>query len=303
MGSKEQRFLVQQLSLTLSAGYASYAPGESTPQQNSASEYWAGHLASSMQQALFVDTWRAGYHFHWTVQHAALTFTQTRNSAKFSRTVSGAVMGLREQLGEVGVASLLFDEQLAVPQPRDERQALLIGHLVQCCRFFAGDLADSTAIWTALLQDGTWRRLMTWAVRGLDEAFVSLVPAHDEPFPVSQLSNRSGVSELLCGWYLDAGMSAQEQAHVIRSAIDELTSRGYRDVTELVRPYYKGGFDDLCVLQQPDGSPVYCRAASEVFALLQIARSTYTVGTQPAADPSHEVWRVVGNFNQLYQGG
>jgi hypothetical protein len=207
-----------------------------------------------------------------------------------------------QHLGErTGVASVLFDEQQRAPQPSDDQQARRIDQLVQRCQYVHRDCIGVSA---AFLQDGTWRRLMTWAVRGLDEALSHAAPDLASPFPLSQLSHQSGISERICGWYLDAGMSMQEQAQVIKRAVAELADRGYREVTALVRAGYgEGEFTSLCVVQEPDGSPVYCRTASEVFTLLQTAQFTSALGTQPAPDPSGELWRVVGNFDQFCGGG
>lgn len=279
MGSSTQRLLLQQVGLTVSGAYAAHVPGEPPLRQKSVAQYWARRLASAAQQTFFASVWRAGYHFHWTVARTALTYVQTPESATFSSAVAGALSGLQEQLGEMGVACASFNEWQEV-QPRDEQQARRIGCLVQRCRSFA---SDPVSMWAEFMQDGTWYQLMTRVVVGLDEAFSHLPLDPASPFPTSPLSRQSGISELLCGWYLDVGMSAPEQAQVIVNAVAELAERGYRDVSDLVRPYYDGKFDYLCVLQQPDGSPLYCRTASEVFALLEVARREHPVGTPPCS--------------------
>jgi len=307
--------MLQQLSLTASGAYATHIPGETTLQQNIAAEYWAKQLASTAQQALFVSVWRAGYHFHWTVARAALTYVQARDSTGFSKTVTGALRGLQEQLGEIGVASASFNEQQEV-QPRDEQQARRVECLVQCCRHFAD---DSMGMWAAFLNDGTWPRLMTWAVRGLDEVLARVVPDHAQQVTAAQLSASSGVSELLCSWYLDARMSLEERAQAVKDAIAELTARwGYRDITELICQMnaadaagYPGERREeqvyLCVLQTPEGGPVYCRSSRRLFKELQAARDKNTPYEHcPAPDPRQHPWMVTGNFDledDEYAGG
>ena len=315
MGSNTQRFLLQQLGLTASGAYATHIPGETTLQQNIVAEYWAKQLASAAQQTFFVSVWRAGYHFHWAVARAAHTYTQTHDSAEFSSTVTGALKGLQEQLGEIGVASASFNEQQEV-QPRDEQQARRIECMVQCCRHFAN---DSMGMWAAFLNDGIWHRLMTWVVRGLDEAFARDVPDHAQQVPAAQLSASSGVSELLCIWYLDARMSPEERAQAVKDAIAELTAQwGYRDISELIRQMnaayaaedpgeYREEQSSLCVLQTPEGGPVYCRSSRRLFKELQAARDKNIPYERcPAPDPRQHPWMVAGNFDledDEYTGG
>jgi hypothetical protein len=315
MGTSIQRFILQQLSLTASGAYATHIPSETTLQQNIVAEYWAKQLASAAQQTFFVSVWRAGYYFHWAVARAALTYTQTRDSAGFSSMVTGALRGLQEQLGEIGAASASFNEQQEV-QPRDEQQARRIECMVQCCQHFAN---DSMGMWAAFLNDGTWRRLMTWAVRGLDEALARDVPDHTQQVTAAQLSASSGISELLCTWYLDARMSPEERAQAVKDAIAELTAQwGYRDITELICQMNAADAAEypaehreeqayLCVLQTPEGGPVYCRSSRRLFKELQAARATNTPYERcPAPDPCQHMWMVAGNFDledDEYAGG
>jgi hypothetical protein len=73
-------------------------------------------------------------------------------------------------------------------------------------------------------------------------------------------------------------------------AIAELTGQwGYRDITDLmrrVREQLDLEFDYLCVLQEPDGSPVYCRQARRLWRRLSEARAEGRRYDEcPAPDP------------------
>jgi hypothetical protein len=92
-------------------------------------------------------------------------------------------------------------------------------------------------------------------------------------------------------------MNLQEQA--IEEAIQELTRRGYRNVTELVKPFYEeGDFDYLCVLQKPHGEPAYCQLPETLFVILEAARTNNeTSEMRTAPEPSSAIaWTLVGNF-------
>jgi hypothetical protein len=70
-------------------------------------------------------------------------------------------------------------------------------------------------------------------------------------------------------------MTDQEQEQV-EQALAELTQVwSYQDVTDIVKPYYLEGYDYLCTLQAPDGSPIYCRTSQQLFAVLAGARAKY----------------------------
>lgn len=294
MGTNRQPFILQQLSLTASTAYAVCVPNESTLGQNIAANYWARKFAAEEQHPLFVTTWIAGYHFQWAVQRAALTYAQTRNSAEFSSIVTGAIQQLQNQLGEdTGEARTRFNKQHAL-QPCDERQIWQIEALVLRCRHFTN---DSWRIGSAFQNDGTWRQLMIWTVLGLDESLSQLAFDGVAQVTATQLSARSGISELLCSWYLDTHLSQEERAQAIQDALIELTTTwGYRDVTALIRQAHAADAaeypgtdreDYLCVLQTPQGGPVYCRSSSRLSEELQKARDRNTpYACCPAPDPS-----------------
>ena len=105
------------------------------------------------------------------------------------------------------------------------------------------------------------------------------------------------------------GQSAAEQAQVLE-AISELTARwGYRDVTELLRQHLRDTppeeedqptFEYLCVLQSPEGGPIYCRTSRRLFKELEASRNAnmpYEEGC-PAPDPRKHMWMITGgNFD------
>ncbi len=87
-------------------------------------------------------------------------------------------------------------------------------------------------------------------------------------------------------------------------AIQELVTQwGYRDITSLIRSVNEQEdreFAYLCVLQEPDGSPVYCRTARRLWRRLSEARAEgHHYDTCPAPDPSRpeNLWMVIGNFD------
>ncbi|MBA2397057.1 MAG: hypothetical protein H0V70_30415 [Ktedonobacteraceae bacterium] len=98
--------------------------------------------------------------------------------------------------------------------------------------------------------------------------------------------------------------STQEQA-----AIAELTTKwGYRDISALIVAWkkhmaeqYREDADTttyLCVLQTPEGGPVYCRTAKRLFRELETAQARNEPHEQsPAPDPAQNMWMVVGNFD------
>jgi hypothetical protein len=58
------------------------------------------------------------------------------------------------------------------------------------------------------------------------------------------------------------------------------------------------GFDYLCVLQTPEGGPVYCRRERQLFKELEDARAMGHRWEQcPAPDPEENLWMIVGNFD------
>jgi hypothetical protein len=86
------------------------------------------------------------------------------------------------------------------------------------------------------------------------------------------------------------------------TAIAELTGQwGYRDITDLVRRVNEQedlDFDYLCVLQEPDGSPVYCRRARRLFKELSAARAEgHRYEECPVPDPEKNLWMIIGNFD------
>ena len=100
-----------------------------------------------------------------------------------------------------------------------------------------------------------------------------------------------------------------EEAIII--AINELTTQwGYRNITELLRKWYQyQGYaafnssydsnepDYLCVLQTPEGGPIYCSSTKRLYQELQKCRSANRrYELCPAPDPTTQMWRVVGNF-------
>ncbi len=98
------------------------------------------------------------------------------------------------------------------------------------------------------------------------------------------------------------------QALTKDAAIAELTGQwGYRDITALIRRVNDQldavdgdmqRFDYLCVLQQPDGSPLYCHRERKLFKELNDARvAGHRYEQCPAPDPAKNLWMVIGNFD------
>ncbi len=98
------------------------------------------------------------------------------------------------------------------------------------------------------------------------------------------------------------------QPALVHNAIKELIGQwGYRDITELVRRVQEQldameegnitGIDSLCVLQEPDGSLIYCQNKRSVLLELDEARTRGRYYKQcPAPDPKMFLWMVIGNF-------
>lgn len=106
-------------------------------------------------------------------------------------------------------------------------------------------------------------------------------------------------------WYRLEPLTEEEKAAIterkaINKALTVLEAKGYRDVTELVRPYYQNEapyYEELylCTLQQPNGEPLYCRTAQELLAIVETARLKDELRT--AQEPSEAIaWTLVGNF-------
>ena len=104
--------------------------------------------------------------------------------------------------------------------------------------------------------------------------------------------------------------NTQEHQPAIKETITELTTRwGYRDISALIaawKKHYAEQYPDeptnattyLCVLQTPEGGPVYCRSAKRLFKELEAARSrNEPYAACPAPDPAQNLWMVVGNFD------
>lgn len=95
----------------------------------------------------------------------------------------------------------------------------------------------------------------------------------------------------------------QREQETVTQAISELITKwGYRDVTGLLRLVYKqeqwGEFNYLCVLQSPEGGPVYCAMSHRLFKELTKARTlNVEYETCPAPDPKVNIWMIVGNFD------
>src|SRR5450631_1880598 len=88
-----------------------------------------------------------------------------------------------------------------------------------------------------------------------------------------------------------------ELAH--QEALQEFVERGYRDITNVVKPLYEqdGGYPFLCTLFSPDGIAIYCRDAQQRQEALLKACTMHHPGT--AAYPQEpELWQVVGNFEE-----
>jgi hypothetical protein len=103
----------------------------------------------------------------------------------------------------------------------------------------------------------------------------------------------------LLGQLLQKGVTVQTQETDIQKAIAELITRGYRDVTEMVKPFYGRDFDYFRVFQKPNGEPLYCRTSHEVLSALEIAHANNeTEAERSAPEPSASLLRtLVGNFN------
>ena len=94
----------------------------------------------------------------------------------------------------------------------------------------------------------------------------------------------------------------QREQQQAQEAITELITKwGYRDVTGLLRLVYEqeawGEFNYLCVLQSPEGGPVYCAQPRRLFKELTKARNLNVQYEMcPAPDPKANLWMIVGNF-------
>jgi hypothetical protein len=100
----------------------------------------------------------------------------------------------------------------------------------------------------------------------------------------------------------------QGRAEAVQAAIAELTTKwGYRDISALIAvintlnteedPQYADPTTYLCVLQTPEGGPIYCKTAKRLFRELEAARVRNKPYTQcPAPNPEQNLWMVVGNF-------
>jgi hypothetical protein len=101
--------------------------------------------------------------------------------------------------------------------------------------------------------------------------------------------------------------NAQEPA--IQAAITELVTKwGYRDISALIAAWkqryaeqYPEDADTttyLCILQSPEGGPIYCKSEARLFKELETARTRNEPHEQcPAPDPAQNMWMVVGNFD------
>jgi hypothetical protein len=97
-----------------------------------------------------------------------------------------------------------------------------------------------------------------------------------------------------------------EQQQMAREAVAELVTRwDYRDVTRQVQDWYTHDaratgtpctFAYLCVLQRPDGNPVYCRTLQRLLATLDEARRLQRVRTAPEPE-AMPLWTLIGNFD------
>lgn len=118
-------------------------------------------------------------------------------------------------------------------------------------------------------------------VRGADSHEQARAAAHHalpkSCYDVTDGDQTRGHAEYFYLWW--------SQEHAIRDALVELMTRGFEDVTELVKPYYKEGYGYLCTLQAPDGLPVYCEAVEELLKTLDIARTHYPIGTPQYQKP------------------
>lgn len=103
--------------------------------------------------------------------------------------------------------------------------------------------------------------------------------------------------------------NTQEQEPAIREAITELVTKwGYRDISALIaswKQYLAEQYPEeptdittyLCILQTPEGGPVYCRSTKRLFRELETARSRNEPYAEcPAPDPAQHMWMVAGNF-------
>jgi hypothetical protein len=104
--------------------------------------------------------------------------------------------------------------------------------------------------------------------------------------------------------------NTQRQEPAIQAAITELTTQwGYRNISTLIaewKQHYAEQYPPeeadtttyLCVLQSPEGGPVYCKSEGRLFKELETARTRNEPYEQcPAPDPTHNMWMVVGNFD------
>ena len=107
-------------------------------------------------------------------------------------------------------------------------------------------------------------------------------------------------------WYRLEQLSDEEreacaERRAINRALTELHALGYRDVTELVRPYYQDEapyYEDLylCTLQRPNGEPLYCQTAKQLFTAVETARAEHQPRSAPESGQSL-IWKLVVNFN------
>lgn len=103
-----------------------------------------------------------------------------------------------------------------------------------------------------------------------------------------------------------------EQQQMAREAVTELVTRwDYRDVTRQVQDWYTHDaqvtgtpctFAYLCVLQRPDGNPVYCRTLQRLLATLDEARRLQRVRTAPEPE-AMPLWTLIGNFDLEPEAG
>jgi hypothetical protein len=107
-------------------------------------------------------------------------------------------------------------------------------------------------------------------------------------------------------WYRLEQLSDEEreacaERRAMNRALTELHALGYRDVTELVRPYYQDEapyYEDLylCTLQRPNGEPLYCQTAQQLFTAVETARAEHQPRSAPEPGQSL-IWTLVVNFN------
>lgn len=97
----------------------------------------------------------------------------------------------------------------------------------------------------------------------------------------------------------------------VQSAIHELCGKyGYRDISALIAVdtlQFAAEFPQLfrddvpeayvCILQTPEGAPIYCRTQERLFQELARAQDGGKFYKScPVPDPRENMWMVVGNF-------